>query len=158
MTRLDVQIVVGEWILAVIYGLAFLVMFGRPWKAADRGMAWHIASFTAVSIIEALGLLAIALHYHVPLTSYAVIYGAGVAVILWRVALLVGAGRGVAMNKYAKAVIAAATAASTALVVALADGHITATEYVVAVTGTLIATAAVWATPNAPAEPEAVKE
>jgi len=46
------------------------------------------------------------------------------------------------------------TAASTALVTALADGHITATEYVIAATGTLIATAAVWATPNAPADPK----
>ena len=152
--NLLVGVVVGEWIVTVIFGLAFLAMFGLPWRHADRAMAWHIASFTAVSIGEAVGLIAIGLRYHVPLWAYAVIYGGGAAVILWRVALLVGAGTGVKMNKIAKAIIGGATAASTALVVALADGHITATEYVLAVTGTLIATAAVWATPNAPATEE----
>lgn len=147
-----VGVVVGEWIVTVVYGVAFLLMFGWPWRHPDRIMAWHIASFTVVSIAEALGLAAIALRYHVPLWTYAVIYGGGAGVILWRLALLVGARTGVKMNKVAKAVIGAATAASTALVVALADGHITATEYVLAVTGTVIAAMAVWATPNAPAE------
>jgi len=147
-------VVVGEWIVTVMYGVAFLALFGWPGAHRDRAMSWHIASFTVVSIVEALGLIAIALRYHVPLWTYAVIYGGGAAVILWRVALLVGAGRGVKMNKIAKAIIGGATAASTALVTALADGHITATEYVIAATGTLIATAAVWATPNAPADPK----
>jgi len=56
------------------------------------------------------------------------------------------------MDKVAKAIIGAATAASTALVTALADGHLTATELVVATTGTVVAGFAVWGYPNAPAE------
>jgi len=55
------------------------------------------------------------------------------------------------MNQIAKAIIGAATAASTGLVAVLADGHVTATEWVVVATGTVIAGFAVWATPNAPA-------
>lgn len=53
------------------------------------------------------------------------------------------------MDKIAKAIIGAVTGAAGALVTALADGQIVATEYVLVVTTAVVAFFAVWATPNA---------
>lgn len=55
------------------------------------------------------------------------------------------------MDRYAKAVVALLTAALGALLTALADGHVTATEWVIAALAGLAGLGAVWATPNAPA-------
>lgn len=57
------------------------------------------------------------------------------------------------MGKIAKAIIAAVTGGSGALVTALADGTITATEYVAAAATVVVAFFGVWATTNAPQEP-----
>ena len=53
------------------------------------------------------------------------------------------------MNEAAKAIVAAATAAGATLGVAVSDGHITAQEYVIAITGIVIAFFGVYATTNA---------
>ena len=59
------------------------------------------------------------------------------------------------MNAYVKAVVAALMAGLSALGVALADGQVTATEWVVAATAVLGTFAAVWASPaNAPQIPK----
>jgi len=53
------------------------------------------------------------------------------------------------MNTVAKAIVAAAATAGTSLGAAEADGHITAQEYVIVITGTIIAFFGVYATTNA---------
>ncbi len=58
------------------------------------------------------------------------------------------------MSKIAKAITGALVAGLTALLPAL-DGGVTATAWVVAAIGFLVALGAVWAVPNAPAEPKA---
>jgi hypothetical protein len=55
------------------------------------------------------------------------------------------------MDRYAKALIAALTGGLGALLTALADGHVTATEWVVTGLAAVAGLGAVWATPNAPA-------
>jgi hypothetical protein len=52
----------------------------------------------------------------------------------------------------AKAVVAFVTAGGGALLTAMADGGVTATEWVVVVMAAVGAAGAVWATTNAPAE------
>lgn len=52
----------------------------------------------------------------------------------------------------AKAIAAAVTAFGGALGTALADGTVTTTEWVGVAVATLVATAAVWRTPNAPVQ------
>ena len=58
------------------------------------------------------------------------------------------------MDKYVKAIVAGILAGVGAVGVALADGHITAAEWVVAVGAVVTALGGVWAAPaNAPAQP-----
>ena len=52
------------------------------------------------------------------------------------------------MNQYAKAIIGAVTAGIGALGTALADGHVTATEWVTVAGAALAALALVWGVPN----------
>lgn len=56
------------------------------------------------------------------------------------------------MDKIAKAITGALTAMGTALLAALADGSVTATEWVIVGLAVVAGFGAVWATPNAPAE------
>lgn len=53
------------------------------------------------------------------------------------------------MNEAAKAIVAAATVAGSTLGAAVSDGHITTAEYVVTITGTIIAFFGVYSTTNA---------
>lgn len=53
------------------------------------------------------------------------------------------------LDKYAKALVAAALAVLAALLPAVGDGHITATEIVIMVTAGLTTLATVWGVPNA---------
>lgn len=53
------------------------------------------------------------------------------------------------MSKVAKAIIAAVTGGSGALVTALSDGSVTAIEYVLVVSTIIVAGMGVWATTNA---------
>jgi hypothetical protein len=55
------------------------------------------------------------------------------------------------MDKIAKAIIGGVTALAGTLGTALADGQITATEYVAVAAATVVAFFAVWATKNADA-------
>lgn len=57
------------------------------------------------------------------------------------------------MDKFAKAVVAFLTALGGALVTALADGSVTATEWVVVALAGVTALGAVWAVPNAKDQP-----
>lgn len=56
------------------------------------------------------------------------------------------------MDQYAKAIVAAVMAGLGALGTALADGSVTATEWVVVASSVFAALALVWGVPNAPAE------
>lgn len=56
------------------------------------------------------------------------------------------------MNKIAKAIVAGVTALGGATVTAMSDGAVTTIEYVLIFVATVTATAAVWATTNAPAD------
>lgn len=56
------------------------------------------------------------------------------------------------MDKIAKAIAGALTAMGAALLTALSDGAVTATEWVIVGLAAVGAFGAVWATPNAPAE------
>ena len=62
------------------------------------------------------------------------------------------------LDRYAKAVIGATTAALGAVLTGLADGHVTATEWVMAALAGVAGLGAVWATPNAPAAQPDEKE
>ncbi len=55
------------------------------------------------------------------------------------------------MDQYAKAIVAAVMAGLGALGTALADGSVTATEWVVVASSVFAALALVWGVPNAPA-------
>lgn len=56
------------------------------------------------------------------------------------------------MNKIAKAIVAGVTALGGSIVTAMSDGVVTTVEYVLVFVATVTATAAVWATTNAPEE------
>lgn len=84
MSVIDAVIVL-EWLLTGVGAVGFLVAYGRPWKYADRVMSWHLISVTAVAGMEGFGLLFMAVIGKVPL---ALIYGAGAAVVYWRLWLL----------------------------------------------------------------------
>ncbi len=58
------------------------------------------------------------------------------------------------MDHYAKALVGAVMAGLGALGTALADGHVTATEWVVIAAAAAGALGLVWGVPNAPKQPE----
>lgn len=78
-------IILVEWALITLGGAAFLLVHGPPWKAKDRAMAWHVAALTAVAAVEPLGLLLV----RVSLWPSLIIYTASVAVMYWRIYLLI---------------------------------------------------------------------
>lgn len=57
------------------------------------------------------------------------------------------------MSKYAKAIMGGLTAGLAALGTALADGQVTATEWVVVAGAVVAGLGFVWGVPNAPSEP-----
>lgn len=59
------------------------------------------------------------------------------------------------MDRYAKAVVGAILAGLSALAPTIADGQITATDWVLAAIATFSAFGMIWAVPNAPAKPYA---
>ncbi len=64
------------------------------------------------------------------------------------------------LDRYAKAIVGSAMAFLSALGVALSDGHVTPTEWVVAASAAVASLALVWGVPNSaplalPAEPPA---
>src|SRR6185369_5262191 len=61
---------------------------------------------------------------------------------------------GTTVDKIAKALTGALTAMGTALLAALSDGSVTATEWVIVGLALVAGGGAVWATPNAPADPK----
>lgn len=81
-------VIVAEWILTAVGAGGFLVLYGRPWHYEDRVMAWHVASVTAVAMLEAAGLLMVALGLRLPLWVFVLVYGIATGVVYWRLALL----------------------------------------------------------------------
>jgi hypothetical protein len=61
------------------------------------------------------------------------------------------------LDKYAKAFVALLVAVLGSMQVALSDGHVTATETVVALLAGLAALGLTWAVPNEPAAPAAAE-
>lgn len=88
MTPLTV-VLVAEWGLTGAGALIFLLFYGWPSRYSDKTMAWHIASVTALTAIEAFGLLLVGLRVPVPLWPFALIYGLATVIVYWRVWLLV---------------------------------------------------------------------
>jgi hypothetical protein len=78
----------AEWGLTAVGALVFLVLYGRPGKYEDRTMAWHVASVTAVALLEAAGLLLVAAGVRIPLWVFVAVYGVATGVVYWRLALL----------------------------------------------------------------------
>lgn len=83
----------AEWALTALGAIIFLALYGRPGRYEDRSMAWHVASVTAVAMLEAGGLLLVALGVRLPLWVFVVVYGFATGVVYWRLALLVRARR-----------------------------------------------------------------
>jgi hypothetical protein len=63
-----------------------MITYGRPWRYIDKVMSWHLAAVTAVACMESIGLLLLMAVIGKP--PLALIYGAGTAVIYWRLWLL----------------------------------------------------------------------
>lgn len=93
MTRPIETLLIAEWLVTLIAALAFIVLYGWPSKYRERTMSWHISSVTAVAAAESAGLLAIILQLQISLWLYVAIYGAGAAVVVWRLILLIKAKR-----------------------------------------------------------------
>lgn len=81
-------IVIG-WILLFLAGLAFLVLLGTPARSRDRTMFWHLWLTTLIAVLEPVGLLLAGVSMW-PLVG---IYTASLAVMAWRIALLVATRR-----------------------------------------------------------------
>lgn len=77
-----------ELTLAVILGVTFSVLYGWPWRARDPAMAWHIASFAAVSAVEAEMLMLVLMGVPVPAWVVIVVYAGMNLVLAWRLGLL----------------------------------------------------------------------
>jgi hypothetical protein len=86
-------VLVTEWALTGIGACVFLLFYGWPSRYSDKTMAWHIASVTALTALEAFGLLLVGLGIQIPLWPFALIYGVATAIVYWRVWLLVKAPR-----------------------------------------------------------------
>ena len=84
-------IVLLEFAFGIVGTVAFLVGFGPPWRALDRAMAWHIASFSCVTGVELFGLLLLGLRVPVPAWIFAIVYALIDVVIGWRLGLLIAA-------------------------------------------------------------------
>lgn len=81
----DGQLITVALVALAIGALIFLALFGRPWRHPDPVMSWHLVSIAAIAGLEALGLLLIMILGLLPLVF---IYWGGVAVMYWRIALL----------------------------------------------------------------------
>lgn len=86
-------VIIGEWILTAVGAIAFLVIYGKPWRYEDRVMAWHLTAVTAVAGGEALGLLLAVVLGELPLIPTALVYGAAAGIVYWRMALLIHSRR-----------------------------------------------------------------
>lgn len=161
--------------LTTLGSLAFVVLFATlaPWRRTLMGR--HMMTFMCVItsilvylfVAPFLGDLSLQTRMLIRLVCYALLGG----VIWWRVYLLAAAqaanlrrtvrGSGKAlpglgsnpskrmhMDKYAKALVAAALAVLAALLPAVGDGHISAAELVIMVTAGLATLTTVWGVPN----------
>jgi len=87
------QLLIIEWSATLLVAVVFLVVYGWPSRYEDRTMSWHIVSVTAVAAIESAGFLALAAGVQIPPWVYVAIYGAGAAVMAWRLGLLLNTRR-----------------------------------------------------------------
>lgn len=78
-------VIVAEWVAIVLGAVAFGLLYGRPGKYGDREMAWHIAAATAAAGLQPIGLLLGAVSLWLPVATE----GLAMAIVYWRVALLV---------------------------------------------------------------------
>lgn len=166
-----------QW-LATGGAVVFVVLFATlaPWRRTQMGR--HMMSFMVVLMIillyivfaPALGPLSSTTRGWVRVASF----GSLGVVLWWRVYLLIGAQADnlkriaaalrnppprerrqplmESANKYAKAIVAALLAILAALLPAVSDGHISATEIVLMVTAGVVTLGTVWGVPNAPSD------
>jgi hypothetical protein len=83
VNALQVTIVVA-WIAISVLAFVFVLIFGPPSRYVDKTMAWHLAFTTALAGLEPIGLLLAG----VSLVPAAIIYVGTIAVMVWRLVLL----------------------------------------------------------------------
>lgn len=81
-------VLLAEWLATALGAVAFLGLFGAPWRQTDRQVAWHLWSMGVLAAVEGISLAAVLLGWRVPAWAFAAIYGAGVAITYWRVLLV----------------------------------------------------------------------
>lgn len=85
MTGFLQGLIVIEWLLTIVGAALFLVAYGPPWRYVDKTMAWHLVAVTAVTGLEAIGLLIAELS----LVPVALVYGLVTGIVYWRLVLLI---------------------------------------------------------------------
>lgn len=86
-------VILAELALALLAGLAFVVLYAArsPWRTTEMGR--HLMAFMVITAIELGSLLALGLGWHVPLWLFALGFGALDVVVVQRLWLLVKAQR-----------------------------------------------------------------
>lgn len=118
------DILIAELGMIVVLGMIFLVLYGLPTRSRDPRMAWHIASLTAVSVVEAAMLFLVTIGVLVPWWTILVIFAAADVLMVWRLVLLMvphglGGGAEVSEPTQSKHPVRAALRTTVAVVVAL---------------------------------------
>lgn len=83
-----VWVLLVEWALTAVAAILCVAALGLPWRQPDRQVAWHLAVVTGLAGVEAATLFAVAVRWRMPLLLFAVLYGAGAVVMLWRLWLV----------------------------------------------------------------------
>lgn len=83
------HVIIVEWLLAILIGALFLVLYGSPRKYEDGHMSWHLAWTVFSGVLHYIGLL-VATRTLLPI---AVADGLAVGIIGWRLALLLATRR-----------------------------------------------------------------
>ena len=141
--------------VSMLLGLGFVIPFGPPWRSQNPGMAWLQAGLAWVALAFDTALFLSLFHIAVPVVAVALILLTQDIVFGWRVAVLIGerrAGEGWNVNAYAKAIVAAATAALLAAQTAIPMS--TAAHGWVSVGLAALGAVGVYTVPNAPADPK----
>lgn len=90
------NLIVLAWLAGILGAGLYLVIYGNPRRSADPGMGWHLVWTAAAGALQWLGLL-LATRSLIPLL---IADWLAVAIVYWRVALLINTRR---RNRHRKA-------------------------------------------------------